>query len=335
MKRREFIKLAGLSALGLGLSSPKTARILFAGDTLLGGYHNGIYGTQDELVKILKKMEHPEEIFGELRNYFKKADLVWVNLEGPIVPESENLEKMLKKSFPLKQWERAGEILRKSGIHLVSLANNHIYDFAGEEGLKSTLELLETSFVGVGRGEEAYQGLIYNFNGMQLYLIALTDILDPYNMLATRDKLGVAGIPEKSSYHKSRTLALVKRNLKEAKADFKIAFLHWGPSSGSQIELRQKQIARILLEAGVDIIVGCHSHCKQPIIHYPKQGKIKKLVAYGMGNLVFGGKQGRQALSCAIEVELYKTSQERWLKYQVIDFIPNARGDFKPELIVK
>jgi len=238
MKRRDFIKLAGLSTLGLGLSSPKTARILFAGDTLLGGYYNGIYGSQEELVKILKKMEHPEEIFGELRNYFKKADLVWVN---PIVPESENLEKMLKKSFPLKQWERAGEILRKAGIHLVSLANNHIYDFAGEEGLKSTLELLETSFVGVGRGEEAYQGLIYNFNGMQLYLIALTDILDPYDMLATGDKLGVAGIPEKSSYHKSRTLALVKKNLKETKADFKIAFLHWGPSSGSQ--------GRILLSA--------------------------------------------------------------------------------------
>ena len=335
MKRRDFLKALGLSGIGLAFRHPYHARLVFAGDTLLGGYYNGIYGTQTRLLEELEGLERPEEIFGDLLKSFGNADLACINLEGPVTPDfpkSYIESRMIRKSFPLRQTEKTGGILKRAGIGIVTLANNHIYDFDGETGLRYTLELLDLPYLGVGKGEDAYQGLELDLNGIRIYLSGLTDILDPEWMVAERGKLGVAGIPEKSGYGKSRRLQCFRKNLEEARADFKIVFMHWGPPFGPEVNSRQTEISRLLFESGADIVIGCHSHCKQPEYFWRSGGKVRKLLVYGMGNLVFGGKRGRQALSCLAEIDLYK-DRDCWIEYRIRDFIPNRDGDFKPVLM--
>jgi poly-gamma-glutamate synthesis protein (capsule biosynthesis protein) len=67
-------------------------------------------------------------------------------------------------------------------------------------------------------------------------------------------------------------------------ADLVIPFMHWGwehePLAGS----RQRQLARLMIDAGADAVVGTHPHVTQDIEFYDG-----KPIVYSLGNFVFDG----------------------------------------------
>ncbi len=92
-------------------------------------------------------------ILQNLEFYFKQADFAIINLESPLVE---------KKSVPvpgkctLRGATGWASTLKKSGIHLVTLANNHMMDY-GEKGLLSTIEALHKADIDyVGAGKDSY-----------------------------------------------------------------------------------------------------------------------------------------------------------------------------------
>ena len=60
--------------------------------------------------------------------------------------------------------------------------------------------------------------------------------------------------------------------------------MHWGREDQPEPILQQKRLARELIDAGCDAVVGTHAHVMQPTAWY--RGK---LIAYGLGNFVFSG----------------------------------------------
>ena len=82
-----------------------------------------------------------ESTFGDLAEYFKKADLSFLNVECALTERGTPI----KKCGPnLKGSPKAFETLKKIGINLIGLANNHSLDF-GKIGLsfnrRTTVEI--------------------------------------------------------------------------------------------------------------------------------------------------------------------------------------------------
>ena len=67
-------------------------------------------------------------------------------------------------------------------------------------------------------------------------------------------------------------------------ADYIICCFHWGQELHYQPNADQIDLARACIDAGADLIFGCHSHCLQPIEEY--NGGI---ILYSMGEFSFGG----------------------------------------------
>src|SRR4029077_13988877 len=101
-------------------------------------------------------------------------------------------------------------------------------------------------------------------------LLAITDVdSSPSNQIAAasvRAKLGHAITKARSQ------------------ANLVVCLVHWGIENSEKITDEQRELARWLVDRGVDLIVGSHPHCVQPLDFYHGRP-----IAYSLGNLVFDG----------------------------------------------
>jgi poly-gamma-glutamate capsule biosynthesis protein CapA/YwtB (metallophosphatase superfamily) len=84
--------------------------------------------------------------FKHVKNYLQNADLTFGNLEGTLVDGGQpaNYKLHLKsKAYLFRMPAKYGGILKHAGFDVLSLANNHIGDFA-EKGRESTVKLLDS-----------------------------------------------------------------------------------------------------------------------------------------------------------------------------------------------
>jgi len=350
------IVISLLLVAGATTDQNPTVTVAFGGDTLFGGYYSTIppYGTMDDLAQMINSyiQSHGEQegiqrfvgyAFQNIKPIFAQAAYGVVNLEGPIIATPDTF---VPKVFPLRQHVRTPEILKEAGIALVSLANNHMYDFNGAKGVEETMQRLEDAgivSVGAGRGEDAYaQAFGYKIkenNGIKIAFFGVTDVIEPGDMVVEMhgvQKAGVAALPEQAHYRESKNMRYLLSRIGEARkeADFCVVLLHAGPPRGHELEPRQQEIVDILLEAGVDVIIGTHCHSQQPMkeIH-DGQGRLRQVAFYGIGNLVFGGCKGRQGLSLIALVAFHKEEGVRYLSYEGVAIRPNEDGTFQPIIV--
>jgi poly-gamma-glutamate capsule biosynthesis protein CapA/YwtB (metallophosphatase superfamily) len=78
-------------------------------------------------------------------------------------------------------------------------------------------------------------------------------------------------------------------------ADIVIPYMHWGQEQSAQAHARQRALARRLIAAGADAVVGTHPHLRQDteIID-------GKPVIYSLGNFVFDGFDGDAANTASL-----------------------------------
>ena len=79
------------------------------------------------------------DYFHEASEYLSQFDYVVGNLELPFLKDGKSIGA---KSAYLKSDPRNIALLEYLNINIVTLANNHIFDF-GQQGVESTIELLE------------------------------------------------------------------------------------------------------------------------------------------------------------------------------------------------
>lgn len=187
------------------------------------------------------------------------------------------------------------------GVDVVSLANNHAYDF-GEEALLDTFTTLENAgipYVGAGRNiEEAKRPLYLIANGMKIGIVSATQIernAVPDTKEATTTNAGVLRCMDPSAL--LEVIADAKKN-----CDFLILYIHWGTESQEETDWLQDKQAPIYAEAGVDLIIGDHPHCLQ------KLDVVSGVpVVYSLGNYWFNSKTQN---TCLAEVGINKNGME-------------------------
>jgi poly-gamma-glutamate capsule biosynthesis protein CapA/YwtB (metallophosphatase superfamily) len=211
--------------------------------------------------------------FSKFLPVFREANLVIGNLESPLLHSGEAIpNKCTLKGNP--GW---ADILREANVGLVSLANNHVMDY-GEAGLMQTIKHLDQNqIIHLGAGTNIYEATAPRFleiNGIRLALLARSSVLVSSPTYAKDNRAGVA------FFDKRETIVNIQNCKKEA--DVVLLLFHWGLENYHYPPYQQRQLARELLETGVDILVGHHPHVVQGI------EKIDgKVVVYSLGNFQF------------------------------------------------
>lgn len=177
--------------------------------------------------------------------------------------------------------------LRKAGVRIVSVANNHIMD-AGTEGLKRTLGNIEAAgliFAGAGRSKaEATEIKYLKARGVQVAFLAYTY---GTNERLPRKAPGAPGVNIlRTNSEPDLASAVVTVRRARASADLVVVSLHWGDEYATDPTPWQRRVASELIEAGADVILGHHPHVLQPIeSHAARDGRVG-LIIFSLGNFV-------------------------------------------------
>ncbi len=189
-----------------------------------------------------------------------------------------------EKTYTFRAKPESVKYLHDIGVDVVSIANNHVYDY-GEVSLRDTMKTLEEvsmPYVGAGRNkEEAMKPVYFIVNDMKIAYISATQIEQgdyPDTPGAGENTAGVFRCWNDTAIYD------VVREAKE-EADFVIAYIHWGTELSETLHWAQPDQAKKLVEAGADLIVGDHPHCLQEIAYIDSVP-----VIYSMGNFWFNSK---------------------------------------------
>ena len=213
--------------------------------------------------------------FREAKPYLEAADLAVGNLETPFTARGVPAEN---KQYVFKAPPEYAAALRDAGFDALSLANNHILD-QGLEGLEDTIVLLKEaglSFMGAGQNEkEAFAPAMLERNGITVALIGLSRVVPEVSKKAGPKSPGVA-----EAYDTTRAIAAIREA--DEKADVVVVYMHWGLERKDHPEPYQREMGRAFIDAGADLVVGCHPHVLQGFEPYKD-----RWIAYSLGNFVF------------------------------------------------
>jgi poly-gamma-glutamate capsule biosynthesis protein CapA/YwtB (metallophosphatase superfamily) len=264
------MKLSFLVALLtlLGLITPMLAAapvvsIAFVGDIML-----------DETPgKVIKSGRDP---FAPFATILKSADIRIGNLECVV---ATNGTAQPGKPYTFRAHPRSLPVLKRH-FDAVALANNHTGDF-GPLAFAQMLDRLERAgipYFGGGRDlAQAHVPLIIERHGLRVAFLAYNEFF-PRSFEADTDKPG-------SAWSEDEQVVLdIRRARSQYRADLVIPVMHWGWEHELRASERQRQLARMMIDAGADAIVGGHPHVIQDVEQY--QGKP---IIYSLGNFVFDG----------------------------------------------
>lgn len=222
------------------------------------------------------------------------SDLAVVNLETAITERGV----AATKAYTFRAPGRALDALVAAGVDVASMANNHGLDY-GPDGLTDSLAA-ETAqglpLIGIGaNATQAYEPQTFDVRGQRIAVIAATQVLDDAligRWTATDTQAGVASAKEVGRLVGAVVAA-------RAEADTVVVFLHWGTEKQTCPQDRQTTLARQLVDAGADIVIGGHAHRLQGA------GRLgSAFVGYGLGNFVFYTQGGPGAETGVVTVSV-------------------------------
>jgi poly-gamma-glutamate synthesis protein (capsule biosynthesis protein) len=209
---------------------------------------------------------------------FRGVDIVYGNLEGPIV---ENPPDFPDDSFRFAFSKENLEMLSFGKFNLLSLANNHTFNMESD-GLEQTKEFL---------GGAGIDFVGHPFYCQEDYLI---------------EKEGILFLSFNKTYPfncSNEEIAEIVKETKEGNPEkYLIVTFHWGEEYQSKSSLLQRELAHSVIDSGADLIIGSHPHVVQEIENYQD-----KLIFYSLGNFIFDqsfSKETQQGF--ALGVELYE-----------------------------
>ena len=258
-------------AFGAFAQEPPHLTVAAGGDVMFGRL------TETGLVTI-----EDADPFAEVKEQLMAADLAIVNLETALcdAPPRAGLRPTFTAPTEL------AALLAEAGVDVAVLANNHSLD-CGVDGLAQTIDALRA--VGITPLGAATQGsplepTVIEVGGRRVALLAATLIL-PNRALSEENP--DPDWSQRIAYlsHDDATSLLPVRigTARETYgADLVVIALHWGAEGATAPSSSQVELAHLLVDSGVDLVLGHHAHVMQQTESYHRG-----TIAYCLGNLVF------------------------------------------------
>ena len=253
--------------------TPKPIVLLFGGDVMWDRH----------VRQKAEKNGNYEKVLAEIQPMLIKADMVIINLEGPITNNrSVSIDSQVgsANNYIFTFAPTIVDAMMAANIQIVNLGNNHILNF-GQTGLTQTKFYLDQAdikyFGDIGRSNRDFS-LVKHIRG---YTIGLVN----YNQFAEGSR--------------ERTIKELYRLAPSV--DTLIVYTHWGTEYMPVSEPTIKKLARELVDAGANLIVGSHPHVVQDHELY-----MDTPIYYSLGNMVFDQyfqPEVRQGLLLKVEIE--------------------------------
>lgn len=235
------------------------------------------------------------------------ADIFMINHEYTVSERGSRLNKY----YTFRANPSRMSILKEMSVDIVSLANNHSYDY-GFDAFVDTIDLLKKNgiaCVGAGMNEkEAEEVFYFDIKGIRIGVVAASsaekNIITPQ---ATETEPGIFYM-----YDATRLKEVSREAAK--KCDFLVAYLHWGTENSKYYMDYQHDIAQELVDCGVDAIIGGHPHVIQGMEFI---GDVP--VVYSLGDFWFNGED---KYSMMIQLNIKKDGS------CVVEIIPCRQRDY-------
>ena len=253
-----------------------------------------IYGTGDVAVNRADK----ETAFPHVAATLAEPDILFAQLETNF--------SLKGSQFPTGHGAQHGgpemvDLLKKHGFDVLSFASNHALDL-GPDALLDTIDIAKKAgfaFIGVGKNiDEARQPAILERKGANIGFLAYNSILPP-GYWATPSWPGCAPMrvrtfyeqyeidqpgspPETYTYALEEDLEAMVQDVKKLRpqVDVLVMSIHWGIHfMPAKLAMYQRQVAHAAIDAGVDLILGHHTHILKGIEVYKG-----KAIFYSLGN---------------------------------------------------
>lgn len=263
---------------------------------------------------ILKDLDYPWRGTSEV---LKKASILVGNLEAPL---SKRGSVYTEKTWLLRADPRTVDSLVKAGFDILTLANNHMMDY-GPIALEDTLAALDNAHIartGAGKNlNEARRAAILTTPDGTKFAFLAYSLTYPEIFWANATRPGTPyGNPD-----------FFVSDIKKAKAvvDHVIVSFHWSKELQNYPSDYQKNYGRLAIDSGASVVLGHHPHVLQGIEVY-KGG----LIAYSLGNYVFGSYSKRVKDSIILEIYCDKSGLNQARLYPIN--VLNPVVQFQPRL---
>lgn len=261
---------------------------------------------------ILKDPEYPWKGTADV---LKNASILVGNQE---VPLSNRGSVYTKKTWILRANPRTVDSLVTAGFDILTLSNNHIMDY-GPIALQDTLATLDNAKIartgaGMNLNEARQPAILTTPDGTKFVFLSYS-LTYPELFWANSTRPGTPyGDP-----------VFFVSDIKKAKllVDHVIVSFHWSDELQYYPSAYQKNYGRLCIDAGASVVLGHHPHVLQGIEVY-KGG----LIAYSLGNFVFGSYSKKVKDSIILEIDCTKDNLIQAKIYPINVY--NSEVQFQP-----
>lgn len=244
-----------------------------------------------------------EHIFANLADEISSADLALFNQEVMIAGEKYGIQGYPRFNAPFE----LADALAAVGFDVAVHATNHTLD-VGKQALLDCLENWETKYpeievVGMhDSAEDAEHISVIEKNGIKIAILNYSYTVNGAGTAALAHDPYLVDILDESRIRRETARA-------EELADFIIVAAHWGTEYTHVPSASQKKWADIMLECGVDLVLGTHPHVIQPVEWLEDDNGNRMLVYWSLGNFVnstgeSGAGKGARMLGAMADVTL-------------------------------
>jgi len=230
-------------------------------------------------------------LYEKISQVIQKADIAAINLESMLVDDDNEISDFPRFGTPVG----VGNSLLDAGFDVIGLANNHVLD-KGKYGVDTTIDFFSEKQIPCfgACGSKEYTGdykdsvAFVEKAGIRVAFLGFT--------YGTNQLACPKGYPYMVEKFDDRERMLRQIDYARGRADIVVVYAHWGDEYATEPNEEQQELARIMAEHKVDVIIGSHPHViqKYDIIKDRKSGH-KTIVYYSLGNFISGQtKEGTQ-----------------------------------------
>ncbi|MFJ7753547.1 CapA family protein [Peribacillus muralis] len=267
--------------------SVQPSTMTMVGDVMMGRY-----------VEEVTEKHGYDYLFRYMKPYFADSDYVSGNYEHPALKDDASSYKEADTAIRLNSNKSGVKAVKDAGFSVMTLANNHMMDFE-EQGLLDTIDEFkrtDMNYVGAGKNTaEAKASIDYtDVNGVRVATLGFTDVYGK-DAVPTDTQAGILNSNPDLLFE----MIGKAKDAKQGNADLVVVNMHWGQEYSTSATLRQKDLAKAVIDAGADIIIGHHPHVLQSFDVY-KDG----IIFYSLGNFIFDQGWTRTKDSAMVQYHL-------------------------------
>lgn len=250
-------------------------------------------------------------IYENVAARMKNADICYINQETLSGGAGTTINGYPTFNSP----EAVGRTLRELGVDVINMAHNHMLDAGNDsflihsDGFFSSLGMTPLGYY--ENEADADNIVLYEEQGITFAFLTYT--------------YGTNGITcHSGTYIPYMKEAFVRKQVALAKqqADVVIVSAHWGYEDSYNPNSDQKFFANLFCELGVDVVIGMHSHCIQPMQWMESSSGHRMLLTYSLGNFVSGMQNGLNVLEGMLSFNVRQNAETKEITIEDPLFTP-------------